>query len=80
MPISSGPRSLAAALAVLALLGPAARAPAADVAASAQEARPLSVGAALPDATVRALDGSELALSSLVGSKPLLLIFYRGGW
>ena len=53
---------------------------AAEVPTSAVEVRPLAVGAAIPDAELRSLDGESLRLHDLVGPKPLVLIFYRGGW
>jgi cytochrome oxidase Cu insertion factor (SCO1/SenC/PrrC family) len=50
------------------------------VAASAEEVRPLSVGDPAPHVTLRDLDGRDVALASLWGEKPVVLVFYRGGW
>jgi peroxiredoxin len=41
--------------------------------------RDIQVGATLPRATVRDEKGSLVELTSLVG-RPMLLVFYRGGW
>ncbi len=53
---------------------------AAEVPTSAEDVRPLAIGAAVPDAELLSLDGESVWLHGLVGSKPLVLIFYRGGW
>jgi cytochrome oxidase Cu insertion factor (SCO1/SenC/PrrC family) len=50
------------------------------VAPSAEEVRPLAVGDRAPAVTLRDLDGRDVALASLWGEKPVVLIFYRGGW
>jgi len=50
------------------------------VASSAQEARPIAVGAAAPDAALRDLDGNDVTLHAIVAGKPTVLIFYRGSW
>lgn len=49
-------------------------------AATAESAAPLAVGTAVPAATVHATDGSAVELADVVGDKPTVLIFYRGGW
>ena len=51
-----------------------------QVASSAQEARPIAVGAAAPDAALRDLDGNDVTLHAIVAEKPTVLIFYRGSW
>ena len=51
-----------------------------QVASSAQEARPIAVGAAAPDAALRDLDGNDVTLNAIVAEKPTVLIFYRGSW
>lgn len=43
-------------------------------------AKPLGVGARLPDVTVRTEQGAEMKLPAALGSKPAVIIFYRGGW
>lgn len=52
----------------------------ANVAASAEEIRPLLVGSAVPSVTVRTIDGTEVDLREVVLQKPSVLVFYRGGW
>ena len=50
------------------------------VAASAAETKPLTVGAAVPSATLRTIDGKPVALKDALGGKKTVLVFYRGGW
>jgi peroxiredoxin len=50
------------------------------VAASAAEAKPLTVGAMAPDATLQDLKGRDVSLSAILKGKKTVLIFYRGGW
>ena len=47
---------------------------------SAEAVRPLAVGERAPALTLRGLDGRDVALASLWGEKPIVLVFYRGGW
>jgi len=58
----------------------AAAAPAAAVPGDASETRPLTVGAAVPDITLRGADGGEVKLRGRFADKPTVLIYYRGGW
>ena len=51
-----------------------------QVASSAQEARPIAVGAAAPDAALRDLNGNDVTLHAIVAERPTVLIFYRGSW
>ena len=60
------------------LLAPASMA--ASVPDRADDVRPLSVGAAAPEFTVRRPDGSDYRFEPAERSAPALLIFYRGGW
>ena len=53
---------------------------AASVPTSADAVTPLAVGTKAPNATLRTLEGEEVALASLLGDQPVALIFYRGGW
>lgn len=53
---------------------------AAPVPGSPSEVRPLMIGAAVPDAPLRALDGKPTTLREALGGKPAVLVFYRGGW
>ncbi len=50
------------------------------VAASAETVEPLAVGERAPAVTLRDPDGRDVALARLWGEKPVVLIFYRGGW
>ncbi len=50
------------------------------VAADAQAARPLAVGARVPAVTLKTSDGADFDLAAALAAKPTLLIFYRGGW
>jgi peroxiredoxin len=40
----------------------------------------VKVGQAAPDFIARDLSGNEVRLSSLIGGRKALLLFYRGGW
>lgn len=53
---------------------------AADIAASAQDVRPLLVGATVPSLTLVSVDGEAFDLNEAIKSQPTILIFYRGGW
>lgn len=50
------------------------------IAASAAEARPLTVGTKAPALTLSTADGTEVALGSAFAEKPTILVFYRGSW
>lgn len=50
------------------------------VADSAQEIKPLLIGASVPDVTLKSEDGKPLKLKKTVTEKPAVVIFYRGGW
>jgi peroxiredoxin len=52
----------------------------AELAPSPAEAKPLPVGARMPAAMVRALDGSPTDLAKETGGRLTLLVFYRGSW
>lgn len=67
------------ALAVL-MLTLATAAPAAELAAGADQVRPILMGSKLPDVAVRTLSGEATTLARQVGGKPAILVFYRGGW
>ena len=47
---------------------------------AADAPRPLAVGDAIPDVTLRTEEDREVSLRKLVSAKPTVLIFYRGGW
>ena len=52
----------------------------AEIAASAEETQPLSVGVAAPSFTARNADGSDFVFDPSSLDRPVMLIFYRGGW
>lgn len=47
---------------------------------SAADAKPIKVGAMVPKAELRSLEGKAVKLSEVLGGKPTVLVFYRGGW
>ncbi|MHC4618187.1 MAG: peroxiredoxin-like family protein [Planctomycetota bacterium] len=50
------------------------------VARSAEEIRPLLVGARLPELSLKTVDARPFDLSAAIAEKPAVIIFYRGGW
>ncbi|MGI9430779.1 MAG: hypothetical protein ACR2PQ_01105 [Myxococcota bacterium] len=52
----------------------------ARVAPSAADVEPLEVGASIPDVELKTPEGRTVALANLTGEKPVVLVFYRGGW
>lgn len=51
-----------------------------SAARSAEEICPILVGSAVPELTVRTVDGEPVDLNETIRNKPAVLIFYRGGW
>ncbi len=51
-----------------------------DNAAASDTTRGLRVGDRVPDVALASILGSDVQLGELVGSGPLILVFYRGGW
>jgi len=47
---------------------------------SASETKPLRTGAAIPAARLTDFDGKATTLKAVLGGKPTVLVFYRGGW
>ena len=45
-----------------------------------EKVQPLAKGVPVPDATLRTVDGKSFDLKTETGTKPTILIFYRGGW
>ncbi len=70
-------RFIAAALMLTAATLPQAQAQIAD---SATAVRPILVGSAAPEVKLSSLEGKATTLSALLGGKPTVLVFYRGGW
>lgn len=50
------------------------------VAMNASEAKPLSKGSKAPNVILQTVDGKQEDLKSILGGKPTVLVFYRGGW
>ena len=50
------------------------------VAPDAEQITPLLPGQKVPDVTFKTLDGGNYNLLQEAAKKPLVLIFYRGGW
>jgi peroxiredoxin len=51
-----------------------------SIPASAEEAKPLGVGAQAPSVTLTGLDGLPVDLGQVFAQKPTVLVFYRGSW
>lgn len=51
-----------------------------NIAATADEVRPVLNGQSLPDVTLYDLDDKPVKLQALLKQQPTVLIFYRGGW
>lgn len=45
-----------------------------------EDISPLLYGEVIPDLNLSDLDGKEQSLSGIIGGKPTILLFYRGGW
>ena len=58
----------------------AASAAQANVPSVATDVRPILVGSALPKITLRDTSGKAFDLNAAVAKKPVVLVFYRGGW
>ena len=67
-------------LLLLALATVAAYAQSPSIPALATDISPLLVGESAPDLKVRNIEGKEESLKEILGRKPTVLIFYRGGW
>jgi len=50
------------------------------IAASPEEAKPLSVGAHAPGTMLTGMDGAKVDLAKVFAEKPTVLVFYRGSW
>ena len=47
---------------------------------NAEDVSPILIGAKIPDVTVTDINGNSVDLINAVSKKPVILIFYRGGW
>jgi hypothetical protein len=52
----------------------------AELFSSATEVRPLLVGTAIPEGTLRDEKGNETTVETLMGGGPAVFVFYRGYW
>jgi peroxiredoxin len=52
----------------------------AQVPENAEDICPLLFGESIPKATLQDSEGKQVELSKLLGNKPTVLVFYRGGW
>lgn len=52
----------------------------AQVPENAEDICPLLIGESIPKATLQDSEGKQVELSKLLGNKPTVLVFYRGGW
>ena len=52
----------------------------AQVLENAEDICPLLIGETIPKATLQDSEGKQVELSKLLGNKPTVLVFYRGGW
>jgi len=52
----------------------------AQVAEKATDIKPLLIGESVPDVSLVSSDGKRENLPAVVGGKPSVLLFYRGGW
>lgn len=50
------------------------------IAAEPTATKPLEKGQKVPDVKVMGLDGKDVSLASLHQEKPLVIVFFRGGW
>jgi len=48
--------------------------------ASAKAIQPALVGASVPQATLKEMDGTTVELKDVVAEAPSVVVFYRGGW
>lgn len=50
------------------------------IAAQPTATKPLEKGQKIPEVTLKGLDGKDVSLASLHQEKPLVIVFFRGGW
>jgi len=51
-----------------------------QVAEKAEDARPILIGATLPNAELKDENGTVVNLHDVINDKPTVLVFYRGSW
>lgn len=50
------------------------------IAADARATKPLELNKIVPEVKLKGLDGKDVSLASLYREKPLVIVFFRGGW
>lgn len=50
------------------------------VANSAEQVKPLELGAIVPDMMMKKIDGTSVSLAEVLHKKPAVILFYRGSW
>lgn len=73
-------KSLIFAVCFLPALSTAAFAQELPIAAEPTATKPLEKGKKVPDVQLKDLDGKDVSLASLHQEKPLVIVFFRGGW
>lgn len=73
-------RLLIAALLSSFVILPGASAQERPIAAEPTATKPLEKGQKIPEVTLKGLDGKDVSLASLHQEKPLVIVFFRGGW
>jgi peroxiredoxin len=72
--------SFAGAFALMLLAASIGAADEASIASDARETKPLRAGDSIPDVAVKNPRGESVKLSSLHQDRPVVLVFFRGGW
>jgi hypothetical protein len=67
-------------LSVVALAVAGTAAAATGVPDSREKIEPLLIGSGVPEAELRTMEGEAVTLAEALGSKPAVVVFYRGGW
>jgi peroxiredoxin len=52
----------------------------AQIAEKAEDISPLLIGETIPDVQLKTSDGSNINIFDIIGKKPTVFLFYRGGW
>ncbi len=65
---------------VLFLLGSTTAFSANELAASPEQVRPVLLASKMPDVAMTTLAGRPTTLKAIAAGKPVILVFYRGGW
>jgi hypothetical protein len=79
-PCRFGLRTGLTTLSVAALVATGTAAAAGSVPDSPEKIEPLLIGSAAPEAKLRTMEGEAITLAEALGSKPAVVVFYRGGW